>query len=285
MKIADYLETGPAGRAGSRLRPGAVVLAVDGREIAANEDIHTHLNRRAGQPVRLSIRPADGGAAVEEIVTPQPLKDSFDQAYDRWVRQREILTDRLSEGRIGYVHIKMMFTESYQNFYSQAFGKYADREALVVDVRFNPGGHLADRLIADLSATSAGIAVGRDGNKLADIPSNRWSRPNILIANSFSYSDGSIFPHLYKNEKLGTFVGEAVPGTGTSVWWVDLLPGGRFTYGIPEIGRKSPDGRYYENTEDVPDIVVRNQPDAIEEGRDEQLETAVRELLKQLDTP
>lgn len=285
MKIADYLETGPAGRAGSRLRPGAVVLAVDGREIAANEDIHTHLNRRAGQPVRLSIRPADGGAEVEEIVTPQSLKQSFDQAYDRWVRQREILTDRLSEGRIGYVHIKMMFTESYQNFYSQAFGKYADREALVVDVRFNPGGHLADRLIADLSATSAGIAVGRDGNKLADIPSNRWSRPNVLIANSFSYSDGSIFPHLYKNEKLGTFVGEAVPGTGTSVWWVDLLPGGRFTYGIPEIGRKSLDGSYYENTEDVPDIVVRNQPDTIEEGRDEQLETAVRELLKQLEAP
>jgi tricorn protease len=69
------------------------------------------------------------------------------------------------------------------------------------------------------------------------------------------------------------------------VWWVDLLPGGRFTYGIPEIGRKSPDGSYYENTEDVPDIVVRNQPDAIEEGRDEQLETAVRELLKQLGDP
>jgi tricorn protease len=283
-RIADYLETGPAGRVGSRLRPGAVVLAVDGQEIAADQDIHKFLNRRAGQAVRLSIQLAEGGAVVEETITPQPFVNGLIQAHDRWVRQRERLTDRISESRIGYLHIDQMDTANYQKFVTRAFGTYADREALVIDVRFNVGGNLADRLIADISAKSAGQSVDREGNVLGDIPSTRWTKPTILLANAFSYSDGSIFPHLYKEAKLGSFVGEPVPGTGTSVWWMELLPGGRFKYGIPEIGRKSPDGRFFENTEDEPDLLVRRHPDAIQEGRDEQLETTVRLLIEQLDS-
>jgi tricorn protease len=73
-----------------------------------------------------------------------------------------------------------------------------------------------------------------------------------------------------------------VPGTGTSVWWVPMI-GGKLKYGIPEIGRKDLQGHWFENTEDQPDILVRRSPDAIEEGRDEQLEVAVSTLLKQLD--
>jgi tricorn protease len=285
VKIADYLETGPAGRAGSRLRPGAVILAVDGQAIAADQDIHELLNRRAGRPLLVTVQPPGGGAAVEETITPQPFVNSIVQAHDRWVRQREILTDRLSDSRIGYIHIAGMDTANYQRFVTKAFGQYSDREALLIDVRFNTGGNLTDRLIADLSAKSAGKSIDREGRVLSDIPSDRWTKPSIVLANSFSYSDGSIFPHLYKDAKLGRFVGEPVPGTGTSVWWMQLLPGGRLTYGIPEIGRKTPDGRFYENTEDVPDLVVHRSPDAIEEGRDEQLETAVADLLKQLGDP
>jgi tricorn protease len=222
---------------------------------------------------------------IEETITPRPFVNSIVQAHERWVRQREILTDRLSESRIGYIHIAGMDTANYQKFVTHAFGKYSDREALLIDVRFNTGGNLTDRLIADLSAKSAGKSIDREGNVLSDIPSDRWTKPSILLANSFSYSDGSIMPHLYKDAKLGRFVGEPVPGTGTSVWWMQLLPGGRLTYGIPEIGRKTPDGRFYENTEDVPDLIVHRRPDAIEEGRDEQLEAAVADLLKQLGDP
>jgi tricorn protease len=285
VKITDYLETGPAGRAGSQLRPGAVILAVDGQTIAADQDIHELLNRRAGRPLRLTLQPAGGGAAVEETITPQPFVNSIVQSHDRWVRQREILTDRLSESRIGYIHIAGMDTANYQKFVTRAFGKFSDREALLIDVRFNTGGNLTDRLIADLSAKSAGKSIGREGNVLSDVPSDRWTKPSIVLANAFSYSDGSIFPHLYKDAKLGRFVGEPVPGTGTSVWWMELLPGGRLKYGIPEIGRKSPDGRFFENTEDVPDIIVYRHPDAVEEGRDEQLEAAAADLLKQLGDP
>ena len=284
-KIIDYLPIGPAARAGSKLRPGAIILTVNGKAIEPNSDIHTLLNHAAGNPLRLTIQPADGGAIVEEIVTPEPYINSLIHSNDRWVSQNAELVEKLSGGRLGYVHIATMLTPDYQGFYSDLFGKYADREGVVVDVRFNGGGNLSDRLISDLSAKSFGKSVDRDGNPIADVPAIRWTKPSILLANAFSYSDGSIFPHLYKESKLGTFIGEPVPGTGTSVWWVDLLPGKRFTYGIPEIGRKMPDGRFYENTEDSPDIIIRRNPDAIEQGRDEQLEAAVSTLLEQLKKP
>lgn len=284
-KITDHLHIGPAARDGSKLRPGAVILAVDGKTIAADSDIHTLLNHAAGKALRLTIQPADGGTNVEEIVTPEPYLNCLVHSNDRWVNQNAALVDKLSGGRLGYVHIATMLTPDYQAFYSDLFGKYADKDGVVVDVRFNGGGNLSDRLIADLSAKSYGKSVDRDGNPIANVPASRWTKPSILLANAFSYSDGSIFPHLYKESKLGSFVGEPVPGTGTSVWWVDLLPGKRFTYGIPEIGRKMPDGRFYENTEDTPDVLIRRHPDAIEQGRDEQLEAAVATLLEQLNKP
>ena len=185
--------------------------------------------------------------------------------------------------RLGYIHIGLMDTKNYQSFVHNLYGRYGSKEAVIIDIRFNGGGNLSERLIADLSAKSPGKTYDREGNVLAVLPTARWTKPSALIANSWSYSDGSLLPHYYKHAKLGPFVGEPVPGTGTSVWWVKLLPGDRLSYGIPEIGRKSADGRYYENTEDEPDVLVRRQPQAIIEGRDEQLEAAVSALLKQLD--
>ena len=283
MRIVDVLKQGPAGRADSQLRPDATILAVDGAPIPPDSDIYSLLNHKASTPVRLTIQPAGGGDPVEEVVTPTPFENDLIAAQARWVERARETTRRLSNDRLGYVHVPLMNTASYQNFYSELFGsEFADKEGVVVDVRFNGGGNLANQLIADLSATAAGSSIDREGRFITHIPENRWSKPSILLANGYSYSDGSIFPHLYKQAKLGSFVGEPVPGTGTSVWWVPMI-GGKLKYGIPEIGRKDLQGHWFENTEDQPDILVRRSPDAIEEGRDEQLERAVEHLLGQLD--
>ena len=282
MRIVDVLKQGPAGRADSQLRPDATILAVDGAPIPPDSDIYSLLNHKASTPVRLTIQPAGGGDPVEEVVTPTPFENDLIAAQARWVERARETTRRLSNDRLGYVHVPLMNTASYQNFYSELFGsEFADKEGVVVDVRFNGGGNLANQLIADLSATAAGSSIDREGRFITHIPENRWSKPSILLANGYSYSDGSIFPHLYKQAKLGSFVGEPVPGTGTSVWWVPMI-GGKLKYGIPEIGRKDLQGHWFENTEDQPDILVRRRPDAIEEGRDEQLERAVEHLLGQL---
>ncbi len=282
MRIVDVLKQGPAGRADSQLRPGATILAVDGAPITPDSDIYPLLNHKASTPVRLTIQPAGGGNPVEEVVTPTPFENDLIAAQARWVERARETTRRLSNGRLGYVHVPLMNTTSYQTFYSELFGsEFAAKEGVVVDVRFNGGGNLANQLIADLSASAAGSSIDRDGRFITHIPENRWSKPSILLANGYSYSDGSIFPHLYTQARLGAFVGEPVPGTGTSVWWVPMI-GGKLKYGIPEIGRKDLQGHWFENTEDQPDILVRRTPDSIEEGRDLQLERAVQQLLGQL---
>ncbi|MBS0661109.1 MAG: PD40 domain-containing protein [Verrucomicrobia bacterium] len=282
-KVAEHLKGGPAGRADSQLRAGAVILAVNGQTIREDMDIHPLLNRQAGQPVRLTIKPAGGGANVEEIVTPEPYVNGLLQAQARWVAQRQEQTEKLSKGRVGYVYVPLMDTASYQNFVAEVFGRFIDKEALIVDVRFNGGGNLAERLIADLTASPAAPLVDRQGRVLTPVPVRRWSKPSALLANSFSYSDGSIFPHLYRTQRVGLFAGDPVPGTGTAVWWVDLLSGSRLRYGIPEIPRREADGKFYENNEDTPELVVRRQPGAIVQGRDEQLEATIEALLRRLD--
>ena len=282
MKIADFLKGGPAGRANSKLRAGAVILAVDGDPITKEMDIYPLLNRKTSVPVRLTIQPAGGGNTVEEVVTPVSfLETIMHSAYDRWIDQCKKLTEKLSNGRLGYIHIEAMDTASYQSFYSQLFGgEFAGKEGVVVDVRYNGGGNLADLLISDLSAKSNGSVVDRDGDVVSGIPQMRWSKPSILLANAFSYSDGSIFPHLYKDTGVGSFVGQPVPGTGTSVWWIELL-GKKLQYGVPELARKDRQGKWFENSEDQPDILIRNTPESIRDGRDLQLEAAVEALLKQ----
>jgi tricorn protease len=228
--------------------------------------------------VELSLLPAGGGKAVTQIVTPLAKAQERELAYDHWVQERKKLTDELSQGRIGYVHINEMDEANYQRTVDQVFGELRNKEALVVDVRFNRGGLLHDQLAALFTGDVKGAFVTRDGLSMGNIPTKRWGKPTALLANAGSYSDGSIFPHLYQSYGIGPVVGDPVPGTGTAVWWITVL--GKIKYGIPQLGAKDFKTSWFENNETVPDIPVRNDPGVIAAGHDLQLEAAVQELLK-----
>ena len=123
--------------------------------------------------------------------------------------------------------------------------------------------------------------TSRTGQLVGRMPINRWAKPTALLANAGSYSDGSIFPHLYKRQKLGPFIGDPVPGTGTAVWWMTVL-NGSIKYGIPQVGAKDFETGWFENQEIVPDLPVHNDPDSLEDGRDLQLEAGVKRLMTTL---
>ena len=97
-------------------------------------------------------------------------------------------------------------------------------------------------------------------------------------------SAGSIFSHLYQRLKIGPIVGASVPGTGTAVWWIELL-NHNIKYGIPQIGAKDRETGWYENSETVPNFPVYNSPADVAAGRDPQVETAVEQLLRGLPPP
>ena len=280
--MAEAIPGGPADRAGSALRPGAVILSVDGRPIGPEIDIHRLLNRAAGREVRLEIAPADGGPPVAETLTPVPQAHENEYAYRAWVAQRRAMVERLSAGRLGYVHLRAMNLEGYQAAYGEAFGRYAQAEGLIVDVRANGGGNLHDQLVTMLTGTSDSALVSRAGDVITRNPVGRWTRPSALLVDADSYSDGSVFPTLYQAKGIGPVVGQPVPGTGTAVVRQPMIDP-RLVYGIPELGFRLSDGRFFENLEVQPDVLVLNDPESLAAGEDRQLQAAVETLLQQLD--
>ena len=97
--------------------------------------------------------------------------------------------------------------------------------------------------------------------------------------NASSYSDASVFPHVYRDLKLGPLIGDPVAGTGTAVWWVEsnLIPG--LSYGLPQLPLREMGGRLFENVEIAPDIPVPSDPTAWDKGEDRQLDAAIKALM------
>lgn len=284
MKVAAVLPGGPANHAASVIRPGAVILAVDGVEISAEMSIHPLLNHKAGKVVYLNVQPAEGGEAVAETIKPV----AYDKimplglAYEKWIDDRRAMIDELSNGRLAYVHVPAMDGPSYRRAFKELLGEFIDKEAVIVDVRFNGGGLTHDELIALLNGKQYGEGFSRDGLKAYEGPSMSWNKPSLVLQNAAAYSDGSVFPFFYKAAGVGSLVGENVPGTGTAVWWQVQL-GNNIKYGVPQLGFKDMDGEWLENQEVKADHLIYNTPDSIEEGRDLQLEKAVEVMLGQLD--
>jgi Periplasmic protease len=281
LKVAEIMEEGPLTSANSKIKPGVIIEKIDGNWIKSGEDYFALLNRKAGDNTLLSLfNPADG-TRWEEKVKPISLQQENELLYNRWVKQRAADVDRLSNGRLGYVHVKGMDSESFRKVYSEIFGKFNSKEALIVDTRFNGGGWLHDDLATLLNGKHYVDFVPR-GQYIGSEPINKWYKPSVVLVSEGNYSDAHGFPFTYKTLNIGKLIGMPVPGTMTAVWW-ETLQDPSLVFGIPQMGLKDMNGNYLENHELEPDVVVPNLPDVVALGVDSQLKAAVDELLKELD--
>ncbi len=281
VKIEEVLTGGPLDLANHAIARGSILTAIDGVPVQHNEHLNALLNRKSGAPVEVAIAATAGATPARFVVVPISAEAEIELAADAWVARRRAMTDRLSGGRLGYLYISEMDESNYQGAVDYTFGEGRDKEGMVIDVRYNRGGNIHDQLTALFSGKVTADFIARDGFRSGPIPSKRWSNPSILLANAGSYSDGSIFPHLYQRLKIGPVVGARVPGTGTAVWWIELL-NANIKYGVPQLGAKDRETGWYENSETVPDVAVYNTPEDVAAGRDAQLEAAVQRLLKDL---
>jgi len=281
LRIQEILERGPLQVAGADLAPGMIITAIDDQPIRAGENWYPLLNRKAGQPVLLTVTDGRGKHSRRVTVRPVSRHAEGELLYHRWVESRRAAVDSLSGGRLGYVHVRWMDESSYRTIFAEIMGRYTRREGLVVDTRFNSGGNLTEFLVDFLSGRAFARDVPR-GRDIGGEPSLRWTKPSVVVMNEGNYSDADFFPWAYRELKLGKLVGMPTDGTATAVWWEDLMVPGLF-FGIPEVGVQDHTGRYLENRELVPDIVVDNLPGVVIHGRDQQLEAAVTALLQQLD--
>ena len=277
--ILEVLEGGPLQQAGTRVKPGVVIEAIDGKPIAAGADWYRLLNHKEGMRVRLALRDPKG-ARWEETTTPISWKDQEHLLYLRWTKSRRDTVDRLSGGRIGYAHIRGMNDGAYREMFDEVFGRSVNKDAIVLDTRFNGGGNLVEALTEFLSGRVYAQDVPR-GRVVGIEPVNRWTKPSIVVMNQGNYSDAHCFPMAYTQLGLGQTVGMPVPGTCSAVWW-EHLQTGDLIFGIPEVALIDMQGDIMENKQLDPDYLVEPDPALLAEGRDEQLEKAVQVLLAKL---
>ncbi len=280
VRIAEVLEGGPLQQAGTKIRAGVVIEAIDGKTIAAGANWYPLLNRKSGSLVRLALFDPGAKTRWEETAKAISWSDQGRLAYQRWVRSRRAEVDRLSGGRIGYAHIRGMNDGAYREIFEEIFGRAVDKEAIVLDTRFNGGGNLVEQLTTFLSGRVYARNVPR-GRQIGAEPQDRWSKPSIVVMNEGNYSDAHCFPMAYTQLGIGETVGMAVPGTCTSVWW-ERLQNGNLIFGIPEVGLVDMDGDIMENKQLAPTYDIDNDPALEAAGRDQQLERAVEVLLGKL---
>ena len=279
LKVSEILKKGPFDRANSRMTPGAVITAIDGESLNGNTDPLTTLNSRVRTKTLISFT-LPSGEKVEEVILPTNYSAYNTMLYDRWLERNRHIVDSISGGRLGYVHLESMNDESYRAIYADVLGKYADREGIIIDTRFNGGG----RLHEDIEVLFSGkkyLTQEIRGVKSGEMPSKRWLRPSIMITGEANYSNAHGTPWMYKHNKLGKIVGMPVPGTMSSVNWVPLQDPSLY-FGIPVVGFRTAEGNFLENTQLEPDIKVANDPAKIVKGIDDQLITAVKTLLNDL---
>ena len=197
--------------------------------------------------------------------------------YKRWVENCRKIVDEASGGKVGYVHVRGMDDYSYRVVYEEVLGQSITKDALIVDTRFNGGGWLHDDLATFLSGKEY-ITFFPRGQKLGHEPQAKWTKPSAVVMNESNYSDAHMFPYTYRALGIGKLVGMPVAGTGTAVWWEGLMNG--VVFGIPQVGMIDIDGDYLENKQLEPDLKVENQYSIVTKGRDQQLEEAVKLLMK-----
>ena len=279
IKIAEIIKGGPLDKASFSIAAGSIIERINGEVIASDKDVAQYLNRITDEFTLLDVFDPSTQKRQQIRVKPISLNDENRLLYQRWVKTNEKEVEERSKGALGYVHIPGMSDGPYRNIYEQMLGKFADKKAVIIDTRFNGGGDL----VADLAMFFTGepfISYETEDRKVGGEPTSRWTKPTLAIFNESMYSDGHCFASGYTDLEIGKTVGMPVPGTCSFAGWERLPDGGR--WGVVPVSAKNKAGEWMENNQTEPMIMVKNDPDVIDKGIDQQLERSIQELLKEV---
>ena len=295
VKISHVIPDTPADKEKSKLNEGDIITAVNGEAVNDDENFHDLLNGLVNEKVLLSVKATNGKTREVAIRLTASITTNL---YDEWVENRKKMVEKFSNGRLGYIHIRGMDFPSFEvverEFTAAGFGK----EGLIIDVRYNGGGSTTDYLMTILNYKQHAYTVPRGASE--DLEKDKlkfkeyypigerlvyaaWTKPSIALCNEGSYSNAEIFSHAYKTLGIGKLVGVPTNGSVISTGGKGLMDGSFVR--LPGRGwfTKTTD-KNQELGAAIPDIIVENQPDWIAKGTDDQLKTAVDELLREINT-
>ena len=278
MRVEEVIKDGPLDKAGLNIKSGTIIEAIDGETLMPDRDYAQFLNRKSGKNVLLTL--LEGAARREVVIKPISVGEESQLLYKRWVRRNQDEVEKQSNGTLGYIHIPGMADGPFRVTYDEVMGKYALKKGIVVDTRNNGGGDL----VSDLATFFSGKTYmynSTDKRIIYSEPSYRWSKPSISLANEANYSDGHCYAHMTQAASLNKLIGMPVPGTCTFAAW-EVLQDPSIRWGVPPVGVKTMAGTYLENAQTEPNIKVSNEYDVVGKGKDQQLERAVEELVKEV---
>ncbi len=287
---SDPGASSPLRAAGVDARPGDLIVAVDGRPVDPVAGPSANLVGAAEVPVELTLRrpastdgqAADGAsAAADRRVVVVPLANESDLRYQDWVRSRREYVAEKSDGRLGYVHVPDMMSTGWAQLHRD-LRLAAEREGIVVDVRFNGGGHTSQLVIARLAARVAGWGLNRHYDRPASYPDRAPRGPVVLVTNEYAGSDGDIVNAAAQALGVG-------PVVGVRTWGGVVGIDGRFGL-VDGTGITQPryafwlDGKGFdvENHGVDPDIEVRHTPADYFSDVDPQLDAGMAEAFRRL---
>ncbi|MEQ4717043.1 PDZ domain-containing protein [Nonomuraea sp. B19D2] len=265
----DPKATSPLNRLGLDVRAGDAVLAINGAPIGTAATPNERLVNQAGEEVELTLRREERVFTV----TVRALADEQPARYRDWVNLNRAECHQRSGGRVGYLHIPDMGAEGFGEFHRGFLAEYG-RQALIVDVRFNGGGHVSALLLEKLARRRLGYDYPRWGDP-EPYPPESPRGPLVAITNEWAGSDGDIFSHTFKLLELGPLVGKRTWGGVIGIWPRHQLADGTVTT-QPEFSFAFDDvGWQVENYGTDPDIEVDITPQDYARGMDTQLERAI----------
>lgn len=280
--IKHILLGGPCDTPENRVKEGELLLEIDGVNLLPRVNYYSLLNYKVGKEVKLKVGKHYSGKGAR-IVKVRPIAKRWDfinLCYKHWVERRRKLTEMWSDGKIGYIHIQWMGKECFESFKRELFSELMSKEALIIDIRDNPGGWPPQEIF-DIIQRKDYCTNEIAGRKFRQ-PGEIWNKPTVLLTNRFGKSAAEMTFFVFKEFELGKVVGGKTPGFVIATEYVELLNGMGFK--VPMWGIYSLEGKNLENWILEPDVYIENLPheDRLFSTSDTQLKKAVEVLLEEI---
>jgi len=266
----------PLTEQGVDIKEGDTIISINHRNVTTKDNPYMFLENTVGKRISMVVSNASG----QKEYRIKPISSELELFYLDWVESRRALVDKLSNGRIGYIHAPNTSFEGNRELFK---GMYAfhNKEALIIDDRYNGGGFIPDVMVELLGRkTLAYWAVG--GVEPFRTPGVLHEGPKAMLINHYASSGGDAFPYFFKKRGLGILIGTrtwgGLVGLSGNAGFVD---GGSFN--VPTFGFFDTDGKWaVEGIGVYPDMEVVDTPHLVAQGKDPSIEAAVKYLLEEL---
>jgi len=265
---------------GVNVKEGEYLVSINGKEITTSLNPYEFLENTVGKQVEVGInnKPGMDGARTYMI---KPIKSELNLLYYNWVIERRAMVDKLSDGKIGYIHVPNTSTDGNRELFKGMYA-YHDKEALIIDDRYNGGGFIPD-VMADLLDRKTLSYWNRNGLVPNKTPGVSHNGPKVMLINGYSSSGGDAFPYYFRKKGLGQLIGTRTWGGLVGISGnARLVDGGYIS--VPRFGIFDENEEWIiEGIGVYPDIEVVDRPEQLAKGIDPGIEKAVEVLLNELE--